>query len=168
MTEDLAPRRRGRPPLTQSDAPALNEAATENVSGAGAPEPEKRRRRASVGGHAMKLQAPGRAGFTRRWFNDDGNRIADADELGYDYVTDKGIKTSSPGSRVSRLVGTKANGEPLHAYLMETPNELYAEGLAEKEAFNRQIDDAIVAGRDSTGQLVSNETYGSGSIQRDR
>lgn len=116
----------------------------------------------------MKLSAPSRAGHTRRWFNDDGNRIADAEELGYDFVTDKGIKTSSPGSRVSRLVGTKANGEPLHAYLMETPDELYAEGVAEKEAHNRQIDDAIKAGRDSTGQMSSNETYGQGSIKSDR
>lgn len=128
----------------------------------------KRRRRASVGGHALKLTAPGRAGYTRRWFNDDGNRIADAQELAYDFVHEAGVQTSGPGSRVSRLVGTKTNGEPLHAYLMETPNELYAEGVAEKEAHNRQIDDAIIAGRDSTGQMSSSETYGQGSIQTDR
>jgi hypothetical protein len=97
--------------------------------------------------------------------NDDGNRIADAEELGYSHVSDTGIKSSGPGSVVSRLVGTKANGEPLSAFLMETPDELYAEGLAEKEAHSRQIDDAIKAGRDSTGQMSSSETYGHGSIK---
>ncbi len=121
--------------------------------------PEKtaaRRRRSKIGEFAMKLSAPQREGETRRFFNDDGNRIAEAKELGYEFVSDKGLQTSGPGSRTSRLVGTKANGEPLHAFLMETPNELYAEGAAEKEAANRRIDEAINAGRDSTGR-VENE-----------
>lgn len=128
----------------------------------------KRRRRAKVGGFSMKLLAGERKGHTRRWFNDDGNRIAEAGELGYDFVTSDD-KSTDVGSRVSRLVGTKANGEPLRAYLMETPDELFAEGLSEKEAHNRQIDDAITAGVDSTGQLApAGEQYGEGSIKRDR
>lgn len=168
MTED-APRR-GRPrklavPMGSAPEDPVAVAAVEPKTD---PTTGKRRRRASVGGHALKLNAPTRPGYTRRWFNDDGNRIADAHELAYEFVHEAGVQTSSPGSRVSRLVGTKANGEPLHAFLMETPNELYAEGLAEKEAHNRQIDDAIIAGRDSTGQMSSTETYGQGSIQTDR
>lgn len=128
---------------------------------------EPRRRRASVGGHSLKLTAPARKGQNRRWFNEDGNRLADAKELGYEFVSETGLKTSDPGSRVSRLVGTKANGEPLHAYLMETPDELYAEGVAEKEAANRLIDEAITAGRDSTGRIGDTQ-YGHGSITTDR
>lgn len=164
MADDYTPRpRRGRPSQVQ-DVMSPSVAAAD-----GGHEKTKRRRRASVGGHALKLSAPARKGFVRRWFNDDGNRIADADALGYDYVTEAGVQSSDPGSRISRLVGTKANGEPLRAYLMETPNELYAEGVAEKEAHNRQIDEAIVAGRDSTGQMPANaETYGQGSIKSDR
>lgn len=158
-------RRRGRQPRSLSEAAASAVAAIQN--GEAIPT-SRRRRRASVGGHAMKLSAPQREGYHRHWFNDDGNRIADAAELGYEFVTDTGVKTSGPGSRISRLVGTKANGEPKHAFLMETPNELYAEGVAEKEAHNRQIDDAIIAGRDSTGQMSSSETYGQGSIKSDR
>jgi hypothetical protein len=180
--EPTAPRRRGRPPRTDivaTNVVATNVAAApkppeaqpaeppkENIAGAEAP--RKRRRRSSVGGHALKLTAPARPGYSRRWVNDDKNRIANAEELGYDFVQDTGLKTSSPGSRISRLVGTKASGEPLHAFLMETPDELYAEGVAEKEAVNRQIDEAIVAGRDSTGQMSPTETYGQGSIKSDR
>jgi hypothetical protein len=158
--QEFAPRRRGR-----QAAGALS--ATEVSAEPKASGQPKRRRRASVGGLAMKLAAPTRKGFVRRWFNDDGNRIDDAKELGYDYVTDPGIKSSDAGSRISRLVGTKANGEPLRAYLMETPDELYAEGVSEKESHNRQVDEAIVTGRDSTGQLTGNEVYGHGSISSD-
>lgn len=162
----------GRPRRVADPFEAASTGAREGPPAAEAgDEPTKRRRRASVGEAALKLAAPGRPGFKRRWFNDDANRIAVADELAYDHVTETGVKTSSPGSRISRLVGTKANGEPLHAFLMETPDELYAEGVAEKEAHNRLVDDAIVAGRDSTGQMStvpSTETYGQGSIQKDR
>jgi hypothetical protein len=165
------PKRRGRPPANQTaiasgdievgDMLVRNDDGT--VSAA------KRRRRASVGGHALKLEAPTRAGFVRRWVNDDNNRIAKADDLAYDFVTDTSIQGTGEGSRVSRLVGTKPNGEPLRAYLMETPVEEYQAGLAEKEAVNRQIDDAITRGEDSTDQLAPKaEQYGSGSITQDR
>jgi hypothetical protein len=168
--QPFAPRGRGRPrKLAEVAAPVVAAIqADQPIAAETTVESTKRRRRASVGGHALKLSAPPRKGYTRRWFNDDGNRIADAEELAYEHVHEAGIKTSSPGTRISRLVGTKANGEPLHAFLMETPDELYAEGVAEKEAHNRQIDDAIVAGRDSTGQHQSDGYVGQGSIQRDR
>ena len=159
--ESIEPERRGRPPLNQT-----GDVLAGNLSAPAAP---GRRRRASVGGHAMKLRAPQREGYVRRWVNDDGNRIADATELAYDFVLDTSIEGTGDGSRVSRLVGTKANGEPLRAYLMETPVEEYRAGLAEKEALNRQIDDAITRGEDSTGQLApASEQYGEGSIKRDR
>lgn len=155
MNDTLAPRRRGRPPVeVETAAPD-------------APELPPRRRRAKIGEFAMKLDAPQRPGFVRRWFNDNKNRIAEGEELAYDFVTDKGVKSTDPSSRISRIVGSGENGEPLRAYLMETPEEYYQEGLAEKEAKNRQVDDAIAAGRDSTGQHPDTHA-GRGSIERDR
>lgn len=159
--ETEAPRRRGRPPANSYvEQPAID-TPVESA-------PLKRRRRASIGMPALKLSAPSRPGFVRRWFNDDNNRIATAQELAYDFVTDKSIQSSSSDSRISRLVGTKPNGEPLRAFLMETSDADYAEGQAEREAHNRMVDEAISAGRDSTGQMTQTETYGRGSIQRDR
>lgn len=154
-------RRRGRPPIAQTDAAIAAEAQPETAAA-----PSRRRRRASVGGHAMKLAAPVRPGYTRRWFNDQNNRIAEAEELAYEHVTEPGIQTDDPSSRVRRVVGTKANGEPLYSYLMETPDELYAEGVAEKEAHNAKVDEAIRDGRDSTGS--GDLTRGHGSIQVER
>lgn len=156
------------PPLVAEPAPKPpSETASTEVP---SPTP-KRRRRSTVGEHAMKLSAPARPGYRRRWFNDDGNRLATADELGYTPVSDTALKTSSPGSVVSRLTGTKANGEPLHSFLMETPDELFAEGMAEKEAQAAAIDQAIMSGRDSEGrmsQIPQDETYGQVSMKRDR
>lgn len=148
-------RRRGRPPKVETAPEMPTEATTA---------PIRRRRRASVGGLALKLDAPARPGYTRRWVNDADNRIAEIDELAYDFVNAQGLKTDDPSSRVAKIVGTKANGEPLKAYLMETPDELYAEGVAEKEAHNAKIDQAIREGRDSTGRMDEN-TYGHGSIK---
>lgn len=149
-------RRPGRPAKTETTLGATANVETPKATG--------RRRRASVGGANLKLVAPTREGFVRRWFNDDGNRIAEAQALAYDHVADPDAQSSDIGSRTSRLVGTKANGEPLRAYLMETPAEEYATGVSEKEAINAQIDQAILAGRDSTGKL-DNSQYGHGEIK---
>lgn len=153
--EDTAPRR-GRPPLT------VNTTAIDKP-----PVVAGRRRRASVGGHALKLAAPERPGFIRRWVNDEGNKVANAESLAYEFVADTSIPGTGEGSRVSRLVGTQANGNPLRAFLMETPVEEFQAGSAEKEAHNAEIDQAILRGVDSTGQLgPASETYGEGSIKR--
>jgi hypothetical protein len=151
--------RRGRPPL---NAAATVTTATDGTEAPAAP---GRRRRSNVGGHALKLAAPSRPGFVRRWFNDDKNRLADAEELAYTFVEDPSIKSTDAGSRVSRLVGTQANGEPLRSYLMETPVEEYQAGAAEKEAINAQTDDAIRRGVDTTGQLGT-DAYGHGFIKQ--
>lgn len=151
--------RRGRPPKVEVDP-------VQTVTDAA---PPKRRRRASVGGHAMKLSAPQRLGYVRRWVNDTGNRIAMAEEMAYDFVTDPAAQTTDVGSRISRLVGTQANGEPMRAYLMETPEEEYRAGAEEKEAHLRQIDEAMTRIVDESGQSATprGEQYGHVSIKRD-
>ncbi len=179
MTDDTYTprRRRGAPDLEQlaGEADAGIRATGLATAGADAKPRRERRQRFGTGGFKSKLALPSEMearmkaqGLSARWVNDDGNRIAELRELGYEFVTESGVQTDAPGSRVSRLVGTKANGEPLHAYLMDTPDELIAQGVAEREAHNRQIDDAIRAGRDSTGRLNSTESYGQGSISVER
>jgi hypothetical protein len=162
------PRRRRLPAIqTESGSSPTGSGGEQSSPVTSEAKPIRRRKRGSVGGFHSKLDAPLRAGETRRWVNDDGNRIAECRELGYEFVSEKGIQTADPGSRISRLVGTKANGEPLHAYLMETPDELFAEGQSEREASCRLIDEAITAGRDSTGRMDEHQ-YGQGSIRSDR
>ena len=124
MLEDKPRNRGGRPrkvvaPVAADHSKPVARTADE------APIPKsERRRRPSTGGHEYKLSAPSREGETRRWVNDEGNRIAKMKELGYEFVSDTGVQTDQPGSRIARRVGTQANGAPLHAYLMETPDQL--------------------------------------------
>jgi hypothetical protein len=151
------PRRRGRPPVVKVPERADN--AIPAQTGA----PTKRRRRADVNGMQLKLKAPPREGFQRRWFNDTPGRLAEAEELAYDHVRDPSIKSDGTDSRVRRLVGTQANGQPLYAYLMETPEAEWAAGQAEREEQHRAVDLAINEGRDATGRVGN--PYGEGSIQ---
>lgn len=148
--ENTAPRRRGRPPVDRDQIVKAEIVTSETraVEPAG-----RRRRRKALDGLAQKLAAPKIPGHTTRFVNDDGNRLAELQELGYEFVPSGTAAKDGVGSRVSRLVGTKANGEPMHAYLMETPDELYAQGVDEREATVRQTDEAIRAGRDQTGQI---------------
>ena len=91
-----------------------------------------RRKRASLDKMRLKLDAPVRKGFVRRWVNDDGNRVQDMHDRDYEYVEDPKIHTDGEGSRVARRVGVKKNGEPLFAYLMEIKEEYHAEDQREK------------------------------------
>ena len=161
-------KRRGRPPHTVQVASnvitALNE--TEELPRVQAEKPEKRRRRVSVGGFTQKLGAPLRPGYERHWFVDTGNKLADAQDLAYDFVQERGIKTDSPDTRVRRLTGTNPDGSPQYSYLMETPEHEYAFGVAEREENLAQFDQVINRGADPTGKIVGKIAYGGeGSIQ---
>lgn len=161
MNEAPTPRRRGRP-ARSAVAPETVAQDTPAIEAAEGAKPTRRRRRGNNGGFHLKLKVPERDGFHRRWFNDMPGRLAEAGELAYDHVTDPAIKSDSQDSNVRRLVGTQANGQPLYAYLMETPLEEYRAGQEEKEEGHRQIDKAIREGRDATGRV--DNSYGEGSI----
>lgn len=151
------PRGRPRATLGVTEQPEATAEQTEN-------KPRRRRPRGDVNGMHKKLDAPQRSGYVRRWVNDDDKgRIAQAENLAYDFVTETGIKSDAEGTRIARRVGTKDGGEPLYAYLMETPVEEYQAGLEDKEAPLKAVDDAIRSGRAAVGQVEA--SYGSGEIK---
>lgn len=161
-------KRRGRPPVSQV-APnvleTLKAEPVENLPAVEVEKPQKRRRRVSVGGFSQKLGAPQRDGYVRRWTVDHGNKLADAQDLAYDFVNERGIKTDGPDTRVRRLTGTNPDGSPQYSYLMETPEHEYAYGVAEREEKLAETDEAIYRGVDPTGKIVGKIAYGGeGSI----
>lgn len=119
-------------------------------------EPEGREVRVPVGVQRMKMSAPERKGYVRRWVNDEmDGRVQRFKEGGYQFVEDAklqigdhniGNENKNLGTRVSRVVGTHPNGEPKLAYLMEIKKEFYDEDQRAKEKINREIDDAIKSG----------------------
>src|SRR6478752_3719744 len=113
------PLRRGRPPASQKalSPKPQNEAESEAPKTKAATPVAVRKPRSSVAGGNLKLHAPDRPGFRRRFVNDTGNRIAELQELGYTLVEDSAIATHGPGSRINRLAGTQDGGAPLKTFL---------------------------------------------------
>lgn len=152
------PQRRGRRP--RAIATPETEVATAPEA---TQEPTRRRRRASTGGFHLRLKTPERAGYHRRWFNDEPGRLAEAEELAYGFVREPGHETDGLDSRVRKHVGISKGGQPLYAYLMETPIEEYRAGQADKEEAHASFEAAIRRGEDHTGSMSN--SYGRGSIE---
>lgn len=105
-----------------------------------------RSKRVLLGGTSLKLDAPKRNGYVRRWFNDAEGRVETAEQAGYSFVHDGRAESEQP-VRVRRRVGTNADGTPLYAYLMEKPEEFYQEDQALKRQPLDEIDEAIFGGQ---------------------
>lgn len=158
------PKRRGRPPRAETQiagpdgdtisAPAIARAMAESPLAEPAA-PTRRRKRADVNGQHLKLSAPSRDGFQRRWVNDKPGRVAMFEELAYSHVRDTSIKSDGTDDRIRRLVGTQEGGAPLYAYLMETPLEEYQYGVEEKEESRRSFEETIRRGEDPLGSPLT-------------
>jgi len=106
-----------------------------------------RKERVPLGAPRPKMGAPKRAGYVRRWMNDDGDRIRLAEQGGYQFVEDeRDIDESGRGARVSQTVGTKEDGSPLRAFLMEIRQEFYDADQAAKQSKIDEVQSAIERG----------------------
>ena len=97
-----------------------------------------------------------------RWVNDEGGRIGDALEGGYEFIQDPKaegrvgddpLHTQGMGSAVNIKVGTRDDGSPIHGYLMVIDKELYEDDQADKMARVDEVDDAIKRGEHQSGSL---------------
>lgn len=106
-----------------------------------------RKARIPLGVPQPKLAVPGRKGFVRRWINDSPGRILRAQEADWMPVMDE-IQSQEEGRAVGRhaLVGSKEDGSPLYAYLMEIPEDLYNEDQRAKQKPLDDFDDALKRG----------------------
>lgn len=118
--------RRGRPPR-------VREESHEPVR-----EPQGRSARVPLGVRKQKLIAEPRPGYVPRWINDDGDRIQQAIQGGWDFVLkDKEATSDDLGNRISRIVGSKSSGGALTAYLMEIREDWFrADQIAKQEKIN--------------------------------
>ncbi len=127
-----------------------------------AEENKPRRKRGATSHLGLRLDAPKRQGWVRRWVNAAPSRIERMKDLGYQLVNDRAgeaeARTDGGGSGIQRHTGTDDQGRPSYQVLMETPEEEYAVGVQEKDASSRAFDEAINAGRDTTGRLSDQYT----------
>ena len=108
----------------------------------------------------MKLKTEQVVGKVRRWINETQDRIGAAQEGGYEFVAQ--AETGSAGnadiasrhgldSRISKVVGTNENGEPLRAYLMEIDEDWYKEDQQAKQSKVDSTEEALRRGADERG-----------------
>lgn len=163
-TEELPVRNLGGRPRKVTEAAPETTQEDEFVPKAG------RRRRGSTGGFALKLDAPQRPGFVRRFVNGDPARIQRMqEELGYVMVTDRAgegsARTHSQGTQISRHAGKDENGKPFQAVLMETPIAEYEIGMKEREEGRRPFEEAIRRSADTTGEVPGAYQPGQSTIK---
>lgn len=119
-----------------------------------------RKERVPLGAPRPKMAAPTRAGYVRRWMNDDGDRIRQAEAGGYQFVEDeREIDESGRGVRVSQTVGTKEDGSPLRAFLMEIRQEFYDADQASKQSKIDEVQTAIERGDIRGAQSQDQDKY---------
>lgn len=128
--------------------------------------PKFRRQRASTGGMKLKLDAPKRPGFVRRFVKNDPSRIMAMHGLGYDFA-EADTRTDDLGTRITRYAGKGEHGNPEHLVLMETPASEYAIGVAEKEEQRQPFEQALRAGRATSGELTDQYQPGSAKTSYD-
>jgi len=129
----------------------------------------QRRRRASAGGFALKLDAPERPGYVRRFVNGDPGRIHRMEELGYSIVKDQAgedsARTEGLGTSIARHAGKTEEGQPFKAYLMETPLQEFEYGVLDKEEARKPFEEAIRRSADTTGQVEGAYQPGQSTIR---
>lgn len=113
-----------------------------------------RNTRVPLGVARSKLTVPGREGYVRRWINDAEGRLQNAQDGGYQFVTNDTIaqigdqdvdnENRDLGARVSRVVD-KTSGQ--RAYLMEIKADFYQEDQAAKIAKVEETDRRIRKGK---------------------
>jgi hypothetical protein len=151
----------GTPVLSESaeDAARLNAAAAhakkavaERAARAANQRPEDaREREKDFGGPRLKMHVMGTIeGYHLYWENDQDSAIEQLLYDGFEFVSPDEVSMQravvSDGdlsNRVSRYVGTKADGTPLRAYLMKCKNEVWDEREAHRYRQADEWDGAI-------------------------
>ncbi|MDE2022548.1 MAG: hypothetical protein KGI71_06595 [Patescibacteria group bacterium] len=143
-----------------SEAPAIKGPKFETAKEAA--DRIRREREAGVRPRAMngltqKLQVHGQLpGYRMAIVNDDRNRVPELEHFGWVMVDADEIKAvngnvtsynTDPGNRVRFTVGTKENGEPMYAYLMKLPEEIWQEHQDEQERLCARVDAQLMRGR---------------------
>lgn len=118
---------------------------------------ESRGKRASFNGTEGKLRIGNQIeGYHLHIFNDTPGRIAQALDVGYEFVSPDEVggtavntvdRNTDIGDKVRFLVGTTDKNEPLYSYLMKIRQEFYEEDQSSLQSKNDAIDEAVRGGK---------------------
>ena len=121
-----------------------------------------RKMRVPPGIPARSLDYPAREGYTRRIVCDRHGRLDKFLAGGWSFVQQDALEEKSAGalkattregvdSRVSQVVGSHKDNQPMTGYLMEIPVELYEEDQAEKMEHIDNLESGLRQGTDTDG-----------------
>jgi hypothetical protein len=85
-------------------------------------------------------------GYHLHWVNDEGGRISDAQQGGYEFVKPAEVGKDGKEDQIKILVGKQDDGSGLYAYLMKIRMEWYEEDQQLALQAQDQFDDAIRKG----------------------
>jgi hypothetical protein len=108
----------------------------------------------TLGGMRLKLAVYGEIdGFHLYWANDEDNEIEELLYDGFEFVAaaevhmeSRIVQDADVTSKVSRFVGTKADGSPLRAYLMKCREDIWQDRQSAGQEQANAWDSAILAG----------------------
>jgi hypothetical protein len=143
--------KRDRNMAAHQAAQETKEAPSEAVDGV------TRKRRNTFNGTEAKLTVRNQIpGYHLHVFTDDGGRIKEAMDGGYEFVAPDEVggvsenvvsRNGDLGERIRYLVNPRAEGSKQYGYLMKIRQEWYEEDQAEVQAKNNRIDAAIRKGK---------------------
>ena len=118
-------------------------------------EAPRSRRQSNLGGARLKLAVHGEIpGHKMYRCNDDNNELAALLDEGFTFVKqdevglNRGVvQDKDVDNRVSKYVGTKANGDPMRAYLLKCPQAIWDDIQAASQEQANAWDSAILAGK---------------------
>lgn len=123
-------------------------------------EPTGRRKRVPLGTPQPRLSAEQRPGFIRRFVNDTPGRITNALQGDYSHVIDETAdEEDGRAAYRSEIVGVKEDGTALRAYLMEVPEDIYAEDQMIKQAPLDEFDQEMKRGSIRKADPRDGESY---------
>lgn len=126
-----------------------------------------RKQRVPLGGIKMKLSYPNQdPNYEYRWLNDKGNRINEAQDGGYEFVTrsegkagDEVGSDQGTDSRISKVVMTNEDGSPRRAYLMRIKKDWYKQDQVKKQEYLDNIEKQLMRGIDAKGRPGQDGRY---------
>ena len=148
---------------------------TEKKRGPGRPKKIVKRERTSFNQSRKRLQIALNKELAKdfhiHWFNDQDDRINRATNAGYDFVHENESaghvgdrEVHGDSSDLNKRVSKVVDKDGTVAYAMKLPMEFYNEDLAEKQAKNDGVDEAVRAGK-SGGASIANQ-YGDVKVTR--
>lgn len=96
-----------------------------------------RKTRKPLGAYAQKLALDRRSGYHRHWFNDTGNRIAEAATNGWSHILNEENRP------IRRAVGTGRDNGVQYAYAMEIPEVFWLEDMAARHEVAQEKIEAL-------------------------